>query len=113
MKYIIYILSIMVLTMLMIFVGYIKEKRLPYELTAKLYKKCSKKIYDFLLKNQCATINDLKKCIKDVHASVLWSRRKVKVTNPNQFIDFIIENMIKQGKLDIKQENGKKLYCLK
>lgn len=113
MKYVIYVLLVIIMTMLMIYVGFIKEKTLPYELTVKLYKKGTKKIHDYLLKNQGASINDLKKCIKDVQASVIWSRKKVAVTNPNQFIDFIIENMTKQGKLEIKQENGKTLYYLK
>lgn len=113
MNYIIYIFLTILITMFMIYIGFMKEKSLPYELTAKLYKKGTKEIQDYLLKNQGATINDLKKCIKNVQASVIWSRKKVAVTNPNQFVDFIIDNMTKQGKLEVKQENGKKLYYLK
>lgn len=112
MKYILYVLVTTIITMLLIYAGYVKEKTLPYELTNKLYKKCSKKISEFLLNNQGATLADLKKCISGVQASVIWSRQKVKVTKPDQFIDYIIENMIKQGKLELKQQNGKKLYFL-
>ncbi|MDF2521627.1 MAG: hypothetical protein K0R84_2255 [Clostridia bacterium] len=112
MKYVIYVLLTAGITMLLIYAGYIKDKTLPYELTSRLYKKCSRKILDYLKVNNGASGAELKKCIKGVQASVIWSRKKLEVTNPDQFIDFIIENMIKQGKLETKIQGSKKLYYL-
>ncbi|HYE11289.1 MAG TPA: hypothetical protein VEF53_14025 [Patescibacteria group bacterium] len=112
MKYVLYVLLTTVLTMLLIYAGYMKEKTLPFELTNRLFKKCSKKIHEYLSENEEASIIDLKKCIKDVRASVYWSRKKVSVTNPDQFIEVVTENMMKQGLLKARQQNGKILYYL-
>jgi hypothetical protein len=98
--------------MLLIYAGYMKEKTLPFELTNRLYKKCSKKIQEYLSEEKEASLIDLKKCIKDVQASVYWSRKKVSVTNPDQFVEYVTENMMKQGLLNAKQQSGKKLYYL-
>ncbi|CCJ34378.1 MULTISPECIES: hypothetical protein [Caloramator] len=43
MKYILYVLSIAIITMILMYIGYLKEARLPSELINVLYIKARKK----------------------------------------------------------------------
>ncbi len=113
MKYIFYFISIIVVTMLMMIIGHFKERTLPIELANRLYRKCSKVIIDYLKEHNKANINDIKKCITNISVSVFWSRKKLKVTNPAHFAEQIVQNLIKDGKLQLVDgKDNKRVYML-
>jgi hypothetical protein len=58
-------------------------------------------------------MNQIKKCISDITVSVFWSRKKLKVTNPTQFSELIVQNLLKEGKLQLVEgKDNKKTYML-
>ncbi|WDC84705.1 hypothetical protein PL321_03305 [Caloramator sp. mosi_1] len=75
MKYVLYVLSIALITVFLIIYGRAKEYYLPMELTNKLYIKCKDKILKYLIKNKYATYKELEKEIEGVTAKVFWSKK--------------------------------------
>jgi len=109
MKYIIYIISVALITMLLIYVGYIKESLLPKELINILFKKSKKKILAYLQNNKSANLLELQEVIKDVKGRVWWSKKQVKVTEPEKFVDLVIDDLYKSGIISIDFKGGKKV----
>lgn len=112
-KAIIYVISIMIITMVMILIGHYKDKTLHIELANRLYRKCSAAVVDYLKKNETASLSDIKKCISGITASVFWSRKKLGVTKPEKFAETVADNMVKQGVIVEVEKVGKKVYKLK
>lgn len=112
MKYIIYLLIVTMATMILIYVGYLKEKTLPADLTNKLYRNCCKKVLRFLKKREYATETELQNCIRGVNAWILWSRRRITVTNPVQFCQYVINGLEKGGKISASYRKNMKIYCI-
>lgn len=113
MKYVIYVIAIAIITMILFIYGQAKESFLPKELTKTLFIKCRDIILKYLSKNKFATFNELENLISNVTAGVFWSRRKVKVVDSRKMVDSIIENLVKNNKVDVKWVNGKKVIELK
>jgi hypothetical protein len=98
--------------MVLIYIGMIKEKTLPAELTNKLYKKCAARIMKFLKLNEYAVMSDIHKCVKDTTAFVLWSKKRVKVNNPVQFSDYVMERLYREGKISVRFKGNNKIYYI-
>lgn len=113
MKYVIYVLSIALITVFLIIYGRAKEYYLPLELTNRLYIKCRDKILKYLSKNKSATYKELEKEIEGVTAKVFWSRRVMTVVDSKKMVKSIVESLINQDKIQIKEMDGKKLVVLK
>ncbi|WP_057979256.1 hypothetical protein [Caloramator mitchellensis] len=112
MKYILYIISVALITMVLIYVGYIKESLLPKELINVLLKKSKKKILSYLQNKKSANILELQDIIKDVKGRVWWSKRQVKVTEPEKFVDLVIDDLYKNGLIKIDYKGGIKVINL-
>lgn len=113
MKYVLYILSIAVITMALIYVGSIKDRMLPVELTNKLYRKCRQKILDYLSSHECISASQARNLISDVTASVIWSRKRIGVTNPVRFGRYVLDRLVKEDKIKEDISQNKKVYRLK
>lgn len=113
MRYVIYVLSIALITVFLIIYGQAKEYYLPAELTKRLYIKCKDKILKYLYKNKSATYKELEKEIEGVTAKVFWSRKSMTVLEPNKIVKTVVENLLKQDKIKIQDVNGKKIVVLK
>lgn len=105
--YCIYIICIAFITMFLIYIGYLKDRNLPAELTNKLYRKCCSKALKYLKDKGYASAADIRNIISDTTATVVWSRKKVKVTNPAQFTNYVIDGLISKGDI-IEESSGKK-----
>lgn len=113
MQYVLYFISIILITMFLVLVGYFKEKSLPIELTNRLYRKCKKIVIENIKQNNKLTMNDIKKSIKGTTASVFWSRKKVQVTDTTLFSQRIIEKLIEEKIVMVVEEaKNKKFYAL-
>lgn len=113
MKYILYVLSIAIITMILMYIGYLKEARLPSELINVLYIKARKKILDYLNKNKKASIMELQDVIKNIKGRVFWSKKQVKINEPEKFVDLIINDLYQKGLIDIEFKGSKKIICIK
>ncbi|TCO63910.1 hypothetical protein [Caldanaerobacter subterraneus] len=113
MKYLLYVILVALITMLLIYVGYIKESTLPDELVNDLYRKSKKKITDYLSKNKSASIPELQDLIKNIKGRVFWSSKQVKVNDPEKFVNFIVDDLYKNGLISIKYEGNRKIVTLK
>lgn len=109
MKYVLYVISVAIITMLLIYIGYIKESQLPKELINILFIKSRKKILSYLQKNKTANLLELQEVIKDVRGRVWWSKRQVKVTEPEKFVDLVIDDLYKRGIIHIDYKGGRKI----
>lgn len=112
MKYIIYVILVALVTMLLSYLGYLQEKGLSLDLSRKLYNKCSLKVLKYLKKKGNATIFEIQDCIKDVNASIPWSRKKIVVTNPSQFSQYVVENLYNNKKISIQYKGNTKIYSI-
>lgn len=113
MKIIIYVISVMILTMVLILIGHYKDKTLNIELANRLYRKCAKAVVDYLKDNETATLSDIKKAITGITASVFWSRKKLGVTKPAQFAETVAANLLNQNIIIEVNNNNKKVFRLK
>lgn len=100
MNYILYILSVAIITMLLIYLGIIKEKGLPVELAKKLYAKCEKKVMKHLEKNSSITIPEIRQLIQNETASVIWSRKRLGVTDPKNFVKTLVNHLLAEDKIE-------------
>jgi len=99
--------------MILTYIGVIKERNLDLELTSTLYRKCSKKILKYLKKNGSASMNEVQNLLLGVTATVPWSRKKIKIQNPNQFCTFITDKLYKEGKISLELKKNKKIITIK
>jgi hypothetical protein len=112
MKYILYVISVAIITMFFIYLGLLKERTLNIELTNILYRKCVRKALKYLKSHNYATIKDIQNCIKETKASVMWSKRKLAVTDASQFADYVVEGLYKEGKISIGYKGNNKVYYI-
>lgn len=111
-KYIIYILVIAVITMILVYIGIIKDKRLALSLADKLYSKCCNKVLKALKKKDKINIVEIRNLIKDEKTGMVWSKRKLSITNKVQFTNLVIEGLLKLDKIE-QIDNEKRIYKLK
>ncbi|WP_138204387.1 hypothetical protein [Haloimpatiens lingqiaonensis] len=113
MRYFIYFICVIVITMIMVYIGTIKEGNLAAGLTNKLCTKCSEKVLKYLNKNEYASLNDVQNLIKGVSTSVFWSRKRVQVENPLQFSRIVTDKLYKEGKISIQMRKNEQVFTLK
>lgn len=112
MKYIIYIILIALITMLLIYIGILKERNLNVKLVDKLYSKCCNKVLKMLKKKETLSAKQIRDIISNEKTSIVWSRKKVGVTNKNQFTNYVIEGLLKLNKIELV-DNKKRIYRIK
>ncbi|GAA0736404.1 hypothetical protein [Clostridium oceanicum] len=113
MRYFIYLICVILITMVMVYIGTIKERNVGANLTNKLYTKCAEKVIKYLNKNECASLNDIQNVIRGVTTSIFWTRKKVQVQNPLNFSKVLMDKLYKEGKVSIEMRKNKQIYMLK
>lgn len=111
-KYILYIVLIALTTMALIYVGILKDKNLNVDLVNKLYYKCYNKVLKYLKDGKEVTAVQIRELIGNEKVGVVWSRKKLAVTNKTQFTNLIINGLIKNEKIQIIEGKIRK-YKLK
>ncbi|SEG03252.1 hypothetical protein SAMN05660865_01591 [Caloramator fervidus] len=112
-KYLLYVFLVAIITMILTYIGYLKDAQLSRELLNVLYIKSRRKIIDYLNKNKKADVIELQKIIKDVKGKVFWSRKQVKINQPEKFIELLIDDLYKKDIIDIEFKRGRKIVSLK
>ena len=93
--------------------GLKKAQNQSMELAKVLYRKCEKIVCDELKKKEYLQKAEIEKLIANVNAGQFYSKNKLTVTNPKEFVNVFIEYMMKKGTLEEHMEKGKKVYSLK
>lgn len=109
MKYILYILMFALATVIIFSWGIIKEQNKSKDLMNQLYKKAETKVLKAFKKKQVLTRKDIEKEVKNVKASLFYSRDKLIVQNSSSFSKNIINTMIRKNLIE-KTTDG---YILK
>ena len=65
-----------------------------------------------LKRNGKMTKKELADCVKDLTASQPFSKQRIGVTNPNQFLDSLLPYMERQEMISKSKQNGKVYYDL-
>ena len=65
-----------------------------------------------LKRNGKMTKKELSDCVKDLTASQPFSKQRIGVTNPNQFLDSLLPYMERQEMISKSKQNGKVYYDL-
>lgn len=112
-RYIIYILMFAVLAAIIYAWGLKKAQGQSVELAKMLYSKCAKIVKKELKKKEYLRKNEIEQLIKDVKVGQFYSKNKIAVTNPKEFINPFLEFMTKNGILEEDMIKGKKVYSLK
>lgn len=112
-SYIIYILLFAVLGAVLYAWGLKKAQSQSVELAKMLYSKCAKVVKKELKKKEYLQRNEIEQLIKDVKVGQFYSKNKMAVTNPKEFINPFLEFMTKNGILEEDMIKGKKVYSLK
>lgn len=112
-SYIIYILLFAVLGAVLYAWGLKKAQNQSVELAKMLYAKCAKVVKKELKKKEYLRKNEIEQLIKDVKVGQFYSKNKMAVTNPKEFINPFLEFMIKNEILEENMIKGKKVYSLK
>ena len=112
-KYIPYILMFAVMGAGLYAWGLKRAQNQTLNMAYKLYAKCEKIVRKEFKKTEYLHRNDIEKLISGVHAGEIYSKNKVAVTNPKEFVNAFIDYMIKKGVLQEELIKGKKMYCLK
>lgn len=109
-RYIVYILLFAVLGAVLYIWGLKKSQNQAAELTKMLYGKCEKLVLKELKKKEYLRKNEIEQLVKNVRAGQFYSRNKVAVTNPKEFVNSFLEVMLKKGLLTEGMVKGKKVY---
>jgi hypothetical protein len=100
MNYILYIISVAVVTMFLTYLGLRKERNLPIELTKKLYKKSAEKVIKYLEKNDSITIPEIRNLVQNETVSVIWSTKRLGITDAKSFVRNLIDDLLKEEKIE-------------
>ena len=111
-KYIVYIIIIAIITMALIYIGMQKEKSLDIKLINKLYIKCCNKVMKSFKNKETMSGLEIREVIKDEEASIIWSKKKLKVTNKIQFTNYVIDGLLNLNKIELINEQ-KRIYRAK
>lgn len=109
MKYILYILMFALATVIIFSWGIIKEQNKSKDLMNQLYKKAETKIIKAFKKKQVLTRRDIENEVKNIKASLFYSKDKMVVQNSSMFTKNIINAMINRNLIE-KTDEG---YILK
>lgn len=109
MKYILYILMFALATVIIFSWGIIKEQNKSKDLMNQLYKKAETKIIKAFKKKQVLTRRDIENEVKNIKASLFYSKDKMVVQNSSMFTKNIINAMINRNLIEKTNEG----YILK
>ena len=109
MKYIIYILMFAAATVIVFSWGIIKEQNKSRDLMNQLYKKAENNVVKAFKRKDVLSRKDIENEVKNVKASLLYSRDKMVVQNPRSFTKSLINTMINNNVIE-KTTDG---YILK
>lgn len=109
MKYIVYILMFAVATVIVFSWGIIKEQNKSRDLMSQLYKKAENNVLKAFKRKDVLSRKDIENEVKNVKASLFYSRDKMVVQNPKSFTKSLINTMINNNVIE-KTTDG---YILK
>lgn len=109
MKYILYILMFALATVIIFSWGIIKEQNKSKDLMSQLYKKAETKVLKAFNKKQVLTRRDIENEVKNIKASLFYSKDKMVVQNSSSFAKNIINTMINRNLIEKTTEG----YVLK
>ena len=109
MKYIIYILMFALATVIIFSWGIIKEQNKSKDLMNQLYKKAENNVVKAFKRKDVLSRKDIENEVKNVKASLFYSRDKMVVQNPRSFTKSLINTMINNNVIE-KTTDG---YILK
>ena len=109
MKYIIYILMFAAATVIVFSWGIIKEQNKSRDLMNQLYKKSENNVVKAFKRKDVLSRKDIENEVKNVKASLFYSRDKMVVQNPRSFTKSLINTMINNNVIE-KTTDG---YILK
>ena len=109
MKYIIYILMFAAATVIVFSWGIIKEQNKSRDLMNQLYKKAENNVVKAFKRKDVLSRKDIENEVKNVKASLFYSRNKMVVQNPRSFTKSLINTMINNNVIE-KTTDG---YILK
>ena len=109
MKYIIYILMFAAATVIVFSWGIIKEQNKSRDLMNQLYKKAEHNVVKAFKRKDVLSRKDIENEVKNVKASLFYSRDKMVVQNPRSFTKSLINTMINNNVIE-KTTDG---YILK
>ena len=109
MKYIIYILMFALATVIIFSWGIIKEQNKSRDLMNQLYKKAENNVVKAFKRKDVLSRKDIENEVKNVKASLFYSRDKMVVQNPRSFTKSLINTMINNNVIE-KTTDG---YILK
>ena len=109
MKYIIYILMFAAATVIIFSWGIIKEQNKSRDLMNQLYKKAENNVVKAFKRKDVLSRKDIENEVKNVKASLFYSRDKMVVQNPRSFTKSLINTMINNNVIE-KTTDG---YILK
>lgn len=109
MKYIFYILMFAFATVIIFTWGIIKEQNKSNDLMNQLYKKAETKVMKAFKKKSVLTRRDIENEVKNIKASLFYSKDKMVVQNSSMFAKNIINTMINRNLIEKTSEG----YILK
>lgn len=112
-RYVAYVLMFAVMGAVIYVWGLKKAQNQSVELAGRLYAKCEKLVCKELKEKEFLQKSEIEKVITNVQVGQFFSKNKLAVTNPKQFINVFLEYEIKKDVLEERMEKGKKVYCLK
>ena len=109
MKYIIYILMFAAATVIVFSWGIIKEQNKSRDLMNQLYKKAQNNVLKAFKQKDVLSRRDIENEVKNIKASLFYSRDKMIIQNPTSFTKSLINIMINNNIIE-KTADG---YILK
>ena len=100
MKYIIYILMFAAATVIVFSWGIIKEQNKSRDLMNQLYKKAENNVVKAFKRKDVLSRKDIENEVKNVKASLFYSRDKMVVQNPRSFTKSLINTMINNNVIE-------------
>lgn len=98
---------------LLIIIYEYKKKKINIIWSDILYEKASKKIEEYLRKNETMTFPEAKKIISELKASVFRSRKAIIINDPIKYTNFILDSMVDKDKILYYEYGIYRIYKLK
>lgn len=111
-RYIPYVLLFMVATMLIYGWGLWRTQRQIGDLTRQLYAKARSRVKRAVRKNGRMTRKDLIPVVQNLTARQPFSSKQLGVTDPDKFLDALLDYMLLQKDLRKEQQGSKTYYVL-
>lgn len=100
MKYILYILMFALATVIIFSWGMVKEQNKSKDLINQLYDKAEAKILKAFKKKKVLTRRDIENEVRNVKASLFYSKDKMVVQNSSNFTKNIINTMVSRNLIE-------------